>query len=334
MVNMGKRAYWVITMSKQLLFVVVVAAVLCVTGAVGDVTDISAGEVGQYYGRMDLGYSLSAKQEVKGIGLISNGDLSKKYRGSNINLGLGYCISDALRADVTIQRSSLINRGKKILDVGADADADSDVNAVNVYAPFMEIDLLRGMVNVYYDLVMGDSDIIPFITAGVGVDSSLYQVKSASNFVNGGSILVRGASIDDIDDDAGNALNSALSTASGADSGTKVSTLKSAIESNANIVALDSLKFKRKMGFVYQYGIGMSYQMDYGVTLDLSYNLSTVAKHEVSSGDPEVSMNLVRVDFDGAGDPTKDANLDGIEAGGVFKSALKHTVMIGFRAAF
>ena len=139
-----------------------------------------------------------------------------------------------------------------------------------------------------------------------------------------------GASIGDIDDDLNtNALNSALSA-----SGAQPSVLKAAIDSNVSIATLYSLKFRKKTNLAYQGGVGVSYKMDDDITLDLSYNLSAVTQHKIGSGDPEVRINMVRVDFDSTGSPTKDINYGGAEAGGVFKMALKHTVMAGIRMSF
>ena len=141
-------------MNKQLLSVAAIAAL----GVAGTAV---AGEAGQYYTKIDAGYSVSSKQEVKDVNLIVDGDFSEGYRGVNVGLGLGYNITDCTRVDVTVQYSNLINRRKEI-------------SGQNVYPPFMGVDSFRSMVNVYYDFV-NDSDIVPFVTAGIGIDSSVYK---------------------------------------------------------------------------------------------------------------------------------------------------------------
>ena len=141
-------------MNKQLLSVAAIAAL----GVAGTAV---AGEAGQYYTKIDAGYSISSRQEVKGVDFIDNSSFSKGYRGVNVGLGLGYNITDCTRVDVTVQYSNLINRRKKI-------------SGQNVYPPFMGVDSFRSMVNVYYDFV-NDSDIVPFVTAGIGIDSSVYK---------------------------------------------------------------------------------------------------------------------------------------------------------------
>jgi|GEM_PF-2312854 len=141
-------------MNKQ-LFPIAAVAVLCMTGTV------SADEVGRYYAKVDVGHTTSPNQEVEGAS-----DLLKGYRGFTGGLGLGYNISDIIRADITVQYSKLMNKRNKI--PGSD-----------VYGPSMGVSSFSSMVNVYYNFILGDSKFTPFITAGIGINTSLYQVDNA-----------------------------------------------------------------------------------------------------------------------------------------------------------
>jgi len=151
-------------MNKQ-LFPVAAVAVLGMTGTV------SADEVSWYYRKAGVGYITSPNQEIEGAG-----DLLKGYRGFTGGLGLGYNISDTVRADITVQYSKLMNKRSKIL-------------GSNIYGPSMGATSLKSMVNVYYNFILGDSKFTPFITVGAGVNISLYQLEYAGNR----ALLVRGA---------------------------------------------------------------------------------------------------------------------------------------------
>jgi len=314
-------------MNKQLLSVAAIAAL----GVAGTV---NAGEAGSVYVKAESGYSVSSQQEAYVNDTLAR-TASEGYRGISTNLGLGYNITDCIRADVTIQYSDLTNRGQKV---------------ATSYPQHMDVKSVRGMVNVYYDFE-NSSNLTPFVTAGIGIDNSMYTIKNAGYRADGATVLQMDAA-------AAAALTTYVTNTNtmGGDSttdgttGTKITKaatdyLRNNIKDNTNISELKDLELTNKTNFAYQGGVGLSYRASDSISFDLSYSMSSVSKHDVVSGDSELDAQYRTITMpDGILDvktgPKKKqmaapATVDNpVAANTEFKETLKHTVMAGIRVSF
>lgn len=119
---------------------------LAIIAAMTSIISTSAlAAAGDYYGRLDAGYSLS---RGKLSGQVAQNIKANSYAG---NVGVGYYFANDIRMDVNF---------------GWTGEASTRVKTGALSGAKFRMKSYSGMVNGYYDF--NDAEIIPYVTVGLG----------------------------------------------------------------------------------------------------------------------------------------------------------------------
>lgn len=241
------------------------------------IAEANSVESAKMYLKIDGGYTISTKPTYSSmVGTGANIDAAvtaaraattltedtdandiKGLKGGNFTAAIGYNLTNSIRMDLAFTYNKLDNK--------------LSTKATKKY--YLDGDSMKAMANAYYDF-NNSSDLTPFVTVGVGVDSTKFKTKLLSTGTPLATTNADGSTL-------------AISPTTSWDRFVVVSnvtdtsaTASSHYNMKTYLTADSEQTGKRKTNFAFQGGLGFAYKMAEGMYLDVAYKFENLSKYD------------------------------------------------------